>query len=300
MSDTPEIPALLRPSRRGFLGTATTSVAGLAVAGMMGLPEKARAGAVTDADVLNFALNLEYLEAEYYQRGVFGMGLSPSQVSGPGYTTGVISTPPTARVTFTDSYIQQYAQEIATDELNHVLFLRSALGSAAVGEPQINIGTAFDTLAQAAGIGSSFDPYSSQTNFLLGAFIFEDVGVTAYHGASIHLSNPANLLAAAGILGTEAYHASEVRTLLAGMANATPNSGIYRTTTQISTLRDQLDGPGRDDQGILVKSVLNIVPADTNSIVFARTTTQVLSIVYGNTAAAPGLFYPMGMNGTIR
>jgi hypothetical protein len=42
-----------------------------------------------------------------------------------------------------------------------------------------------------------------------------------------------------------------------------------------------------------------IVDADSNAIAFARTTTQVLKIVYGG-GASGGAFFPNGLNGTIK
>lgn len=85
--------------------------------------------------------------------------------------------------------------EIAQDELDHVVFLRSALGSVAVPMPDLNLGDAFSKAADAA-VGMTlmppFLPYSGDIPFLLGAFIFEDVGVTAYkvsapHWAQLHV-----------------------------------------------------------------------------------------------------------------
>jgi hypothetical protein len=69
------------------------------------------------------------------------------------------------------------------DELKHVILLRSALGSAAVDQPQIDIGAAFSVAANAAfntTLSPSFTPYGDDVLFYHGAFIFEDVGVTAY------------------------------------------------------------------------------------------------------------------------
>ena len=45
---------------------------------------------------------------------------------------------------------QAIAEEIATDELHHVVFLRTALGAAAVPCPATDIGSAFATAADAA------------------------------------------------------------------------------------------------------------------------------------------------------
>jgi hypothetical protein len=246
---------------------------------------------VTDADILNFALNLEYLEAEYYLRATTGVGIPAADTTGVG-TQGAVTGG--SKVPFRDRGVQQFAQEIAQDELAHVIFLRAVLGSSAVAEPKIDLKTSFTTLAKLAGLlsdGQTFNPFSSERNFLLGAFVFEDVGVTAYHGAAPLITSKDYLAAAAGILGTEAYHASEIRTLLY-------QNNLSDPAQKISDLRKAASGAD-DDQGIVLNGRANIVPTDSNGLVFSRTTTQVLNIVYLGGAAANFGFFPNKLNGAI-
>jgi hypothetical protein len=264
--------SLLRGTGFGALAIGSLAAAG----GLLGSARPADAAGVSDAEILNFALNLEYLEAEFYVRAATGVGLTSNDTGQSGGVTGG------SKVPFKSSAIEQYANEIATDELDHVRFLRSALGGLAVPEPKIDLVSSFNTLAAAAGLPTPFDPFASDTNFLLGAYIFEDVGVTAYHGAAPLVQNKQVLAAAAGILAVEAYHASEVRLLLF-------QGGQAAATTAISKLRATLAGAA-DDQG---------VPTDANSLAFSRTTRQVLNIVYGGVNAQSGLFFPDGLNGAI-
>lgn len=259
---------------------------------------------LTDADILNFALQLEYLEAQFYAFAAFGTGLPDNLLSGTGIRGGINGG---RQVAFTDQLVAQYAREIATDERQHVAFLRTALGSSAVAQPAIDIGTgpntAFSAAARAAGLigaGQTFDVYANDENFLLGAFIFEDVGVTAYKGASPLITNKTFLEAAAGILAAEAYHAGLVRTVLYGKGLETPS--LRPATESISNARDSLDNSADVDQGVApIGGASNIVPADSNGLVYSRTTGDVLNIVFLTAAAADqGGFFPSGVNGNIR
>jgi hypothetical protein len=281
----------IRAGRRAFLQSLGLATAGLAAlsTGVVATGGVAQAAPLTDADILNFALNLEYLEAEFYLQAAFGRGLADEDTTGTGNRGGVSGG---AKVPFKSKDVKDYAREIARDEEDHVKFLRAGLGGAAVARPRIDMKRSFTAAAQAAGLigkGDTFDPFTDDDSFLLGAFIFEDVGVTAYKGAARFIENKDFLEAAAGILAVEAYHAGEVRTLLYGR-------GLFQPANAIAALRASVGG-GKD-QGIRRNGRANIMPTDGNGIAFSRTPQEVLAIVYLG-GKRDGGFFPRGLNGTI-
>ncbi|MBW4036450.1 MULTISPECIES: ferritin-like domain-containing protein [Acidiphilium] len=295
--------SLMRNAGVGVAGVAALS--GMTAAGVGGLaltsPSARAATTYTDADILNFALNLEYLEANYYLYAVTGQGVATGDQTGTG-TQGKVTGG--AAVPFKTPIYQQYAANIAADEQTHVRFLRAALGSSAVAMPNIDIVNSWNTLALAAGLivkGQTFNPFADEISFLIGAYVFEDVGVTAYCGALAALTTPANVTYAGAIEAVEAYHAATVRTLLATIGGGGP-------LAKISALRATLAGTGgmtgipADDQGVLMPNgAVNVGPFGSQALVFRRTPQQVLNIVYGatGTGLTSGLFFPSGMNGTI-
>ncbi len=305
-------------SRRAMMLLGGMSLAGLVLAGTA----KAQSS-ITDNDVLNFALNLEYLEANFYYLAAFGVTIdkyiTPIPISGVGGAGAAVTVKANPKVRFTNIEVASYAIEIAIEEGKHVSFLQKTLGSAAVAQPPINLQTSFNTLASAASIGSTFDPFANDVNFLTGAYIFEDVGVTAYHGAASAISaagvKSGVLSAATGILAVEAYHAGLIRTTINSLDPT--NAKNFQTLTQkISALRARLSrealssAPNPDDFGLGTQSVTLgastgrtasvLVDADANAIVFARNTAQVLSIVTGGSPGKKGVFFPAGLNGTIK
>ncbi len=290
--------------RRGFIrgfGAAAAGAAAVTALGSDGTGFNKAQAANLDIAILQFALNLEYLEAEFYLRAASGSGLGPSVTGNP--TSTVVGG---RQVDFSSQpLIGAYANEIAQEERKHVLFLRAALGPSGVNEPAIDFTNSFITLGNYTGLSTNFDPFADPFSFLLAAYIFEDVGVTAYHGAARLITNLNYLDAAAGILAVEAYHAGLVRTVL--FAN-----GYAQQTQAISMLRAKLDGTvgtaNIDDQGVGTTSLPHIVLATdprnapspgpgNNAIAYDRSPRQVANIVYGSVGAARGLFFPNGING---
>ena len=238
------------------------ALAGLALTSVA----SAQTPALTDTDYLNFALNAEYLEANFYTLAATGRTLSQAgiPITGVGVQGAVVTKPggPAAcLVPFTIPLVQQIATEIALDEQNHIKVLQQALGAMAVAQPQIDLYNSFNTLwtavlgffttnmitATALASTTTFDPFASDINFLLGAYIFE-VGVSAYTGAAPLLTMPASLDAGAGLQAIEAYHYGAIRTAITGLDLATTTLGPAGTatlaTTGISGVRAMLDGTG--------------------------------------------------------
>ncbi|MDK1385470.1 ferritin-like domain-containing protein [Sinorhizobium sp. 8-89] len=283
------VPSLFLPRRLLLqlgLGATLASSAGLASISRADEP-----GGVMDEDIFQFALNLEYMEAEYYLRGTTGKGIDDSDAGAEaGPVTGG------SQVSFDTPAISEFMREVAENELAHVRFYRKTLGDQAVPRPAIDFDAGFTAVAKAAGLGENFDPFGNEMNFVLGGMLFEDVGVTAYAGAATVLKNKDFLAAAAGILAVEAYHMGMARSTLYRMGEQ-----AWKAANAVSDARDKIDGSEDKDQGIQMDGKANIVPSTPDAIAFTRTPQEVLRIVYltDQEGATKGGFYPNGMNGMI-
>ena len=176
-----------------FSGKVALAAIPLAVASMFN-----KAYGQTPADVnavLNFALTLEYLEAEFYNN--------------------IVAAPTFATI---PAAAQAALNKIKDDENKHVLFLKSVLGAAAVAKPTFDF---------TAGNGSNAGPFTGYLgNYavqLAMAQTFEDTGVRAYKGQAANLqSNRTVLTAALNIHSVEARHASHIRQMRRALDAAIP------------------------------------------------------------------------------
>ncbi len=166
-------------TRRGFIGKAAILGGGaLAATGVGAFAEAARAQSAPASDlaILNFALKLEYLEAEFYDRarqGAFGR---------------------------LNAGVQRFAEVVYSHEQAHVDALVAtipALGGTPVKKPALKF------------------PKLAQRSFVLTAIQLEQVGVGAYGGAFPSLKLKAVKEAALAIHSVEARHAAYAR-LVAG------------------------------------------------------------------------------------
>jgi rubrerythrin len=164
----------IRETRAAFLKKA--GLGGAAVLGggaLMGaIPSLASAATpATDVAILNYALTLEYLEAEFYRQARLN------------------------QVANGDSQLQSFVNVVARHEAAHVTALRKALGAKAVAKPKFDFK----------------DTVTNKSKFVATAQVLEDTGVAAYLGQAGHIKSKAVLAAAGSILPVEARHAAWIR-----------------------------------------------------------------------------------------
>lgn len=136
-------------------------------------------------DVLQFALTLEYLESEFYNRGVGSAGLIPAS----------------------DLAIFQTIQKHENDHVTALQTFITQRGATPGAKPN------FDFTAKGAVPGFDFS-VGQYATFQVLSQAFEDTGVRAYKGQAGRLINDKLALnAALSIHAVEARHASEIRRL---------------------------------------------------------------------------------------
>lgn len=259
------------PNRRTLLKK--LAFAGAAVGATQTL---VRAQPPTAADVVQFALNLEYLEAEFYSIATTGQTLQQRGVPISGIGNAGPTTTSFGKVNFGNNLVLTAgsAKDISDDEIAHVMTLRAALtanGVTPVAKPAINL----DALSP---FGASL---ANQQTFLVLARAFEDIGVSAYSGGASLLCGSPYLMTAARILAVEGEHTGNIRLEVARLG--------------IPTF--PLDGadipPPPTGSNFFSTNKANGLPA-------YRTPGQVLYLAYGLVAGATsGGFFPNGVNGVL-
>lgn len=127
--------------------------------------------AVTDTDILQYALTLEHLEDNFYH--TFLNKFSQADFKKAGYP----------------DWVRSRIAQVAEHEAQHVALLSGALGAAATQPCTYN-----------------FDSVTDVNSFLATATLIENVGVSAYLGAASSITEPAYVTVAGSILTTEARH----------------------------------------------------------------------------------------------
>jgi hypothetical protein len=264
-----------------------------------------------DKELIQVALNLEYLEADYFLWGAYGYGLD---VIAP-YLTGGGPNPIGAQKANLNPYFTDVYQQMGLQEVGHLRAIKTALGPKyAFSRPLLDLSKAnwAKTIDKAFNktLNPPFDPYANSLNYLISTYAIPYVGLTGYVGANPLLTGEGAKSLVAGLLGVEAGQDAIIRTEMYRIKNERVSPYKYTVadfSIAISNLRNNLSHVFVDE-GLVVpiylgaenKTTGNILSADANSLAYARTGAEVLETVYGTgNPAEPGGFYPHGGKGVI-
>ncbi|KAI3459196.1 hypothetical protein Pfo_015859 [Paulownia fortunei] len=263
----------------------------------------------SDVDLLEFPLNLEYLEAEFFSWGALGRGLdslAPNLTKGGPPPIGVEK----AKLS---PVIRDIIEQFAFQEFGHLRAIQKTVPG--FPRPLLNLSAAsFATIMNNAfekPLVPPFDPYANDINYLIASYVIPYVGLTGYVGANPKLQHPISKRLVAGLLGVESGQDAVLRALLYERAfvKVSPyDFTVAEFTNKISNLRNKLGKNGLKDEGLIVEPVQgaegkirgNVLAGDQYSLSFGRTPEEILRIVYGSGKEnKPGGFYPKGGDGDI-
>ncbi|XP_010929545.1 ferritin-like catalase Nec2 [Elaeis guineensis] len=263
----------------------------------------------SDVDLIEFPLNLEYLEAEFFLFGSLGHGLD--QVA-PNLTMG--GPPPVgAKKANLDPLIRDIVTQFAYQEVGHLRAIEATVKG--FPRPLLDLSSSnFAKIMNAAlqrNLEPPFDAYANGINFLLASYLIPYVGLTGYVGENSMLSSALSKRLVAGLLAVESAQDAVIRSLLYERAwtKVEPyDITIAEFTDRISDLRNKLGGAGVKDKGIVVPPAMgaegkisgNVIAGNHYSLAYERTPKEILRIVYGNgDEHTPGGFFPKGAQGRI-
>ncbi|KAL1539149.1 desiccation-related protein PCC13-62-like [Salvia divinorum] len=263
----------------------------------------------SDVDLLEFPLNLEYLEADFFSWGALGHGIDHFE---PNLTKGG-PKPLGAKKAKLSPLIKDIIAQFAFQEFGHLRAIQETVPG--FPRPLLNLSAASFAAVIDSAVGKTleppFDPYASDVNFLLASYLIPYVGLTGYVGANPKLKSSTSKRLVAGLLGVESGQDAVIRALLYQRAKFKVHPYSYTVaelTDKISNLRDKLGKNGTKDEGLIVKHAEgaggkvagNVLAGDKNSLAYDRTPEEILRIVYASGKEThPGGFYPKGASGNI-
>ncbi|KAG2305148.1 hypothetical protein Bca4012_064216 [Brassica carinata] len=275
----------------------------------MSCPEQPTNCTDQDRKLLEFPLNLEYLEAEFFLFGALGFGLDKVA---PNLTMGGPS-PIGAQKAKLDPLTRDIVLQFAWQEVGHLRAIKKTVKGFARPLLDLSIKSFAKVMDDAFGrkLVPPFNPYANSYNYLIASYLVPYVGLTGYVGANPKLQCPASRKLVAGLLGVESGQDAVIRTILYARATHIVHPygiTVAAFTDRISCLRNKLGKMGVKDEGLVVLKAMgaegqvagNVLVGDELSLAFDRTPEEILRIVYGSgNERVPGGFYPKGADGEI-
>ncbi|KAI4329759.1 hypothetical protein MLD38_028107 [Melastoma candidum] len=263
----------------------------------------------SDAELIHVAMNLEFLEAEFFLHGAFGEGLD----SIAPYLAKGGPPPIGGQKAELDPLVRNIIAEFAYEEVGHVRAIYERVGG--IPRPLLNIsketfGDVFD-VALGHKLVPRFDPYASSLHYLLASYLLPYVGLTGYVGTIPYLRNYTTKDLVGRLLGVESGQDAVIRTLLyeRALEKVEPYGvTVAELTNKLSWVRNDLGKCGLKDKGVIVPKELGpegkletqVLSSGKDELAYSRTPQEIFRIVYASgNEGVPGGFYPQGGNGRI-